>query len=222
MTLVGCTSEISAPGSYFGGFLPGGQINAVTTTVIDEKFETVIRQKYDFSCGSAALATLLSYHYRLPQSEQRAFNGMWAEGDRAQIRRLGFSLLDMKRYLATLGLKADGYEVSLEQIANAGVPGIALIAPRGYRHFVVVKGVRNGEILLGDPSLGLQTMEMDEFRDIWNGVYFILTSRNDIARRNFNGDVQWAEFARAPVGSPFVDPLSLQALQLTAPFYRDF
>ena len=64
----------------------------------EERFATVIRQKYDFSCGSAALATLLRYHYGLSQDEEATFRGMWATGDQPQIRRVGFSLLDMKRY----------------------------------------------------------------------------------------------------------------------------
>jgi hypothetical protein len=220
--LHGCSGTVSQ-GALFAD-IPGqaGSVLAPVESVEDRRFATVVRQAYDFSCGSAALATLLRYHYGGRQDEQTVFRGMWANGDREQIRRLGFSLLDMKRYLATIGLEAEGYQVTLEEIAAAGVPGIALINLDGYRHFVVVKGISAGEVLVGDPSRGLVTMPVEQFRSAWNGVYFALDSALDRGRRAFNRDSQWAQFSRAPTGGQFIAPLSQQALMLTAPFYREF
>ncbi|WP_375397789.1 C39 family peptidase [uncultured Sphingomonas sp.] len=191
-------------------------------SMLARKFNTVVRQQYDFSCGSAALATLLLYHYELPRSEADVFTGMWRKGDQPRIRQVGFSLLDMKRYLVDNALKGDGYRVSLDSIAERGLPGIALITVKGYRHFIVVKGVTADRVLIGDPSLGLRSMSRNEFQQIWNGIYFVLTTSLDVGQRNFNGQRQWRAIARAPVGGPFVDPLSPAALALTAPFYRDF
>ena len=128
----------------------------------------------------------------------------------------------MKRYLAARGLRADGYKVTLADIAKRGIPGIALITIKKYRHFVVLKGVSHGEVLLGDPSLGLRTMPAAEFEKTWNGVYFVLNSNLDRARSGFNVGAQWASFARAPASGMFLQPVSLQSLALTAPFYRDF
>lgn len=186
------------------------------------KFDTVVHQQYDFSCGSAALATLLRFHYGLPRSEGDVFTGMWREGDRARIRQVGFSLLDMKRYLAEQSLGADGYRVSLDAIAKRGLPGIALITIKGYRHFVVVKGIGTDTVLIGDPSLGLRTVSRRAFAKMWNGIYFVLTSDTAEGQRNFNGPRQWSALPRAPIGDPFLQPLSVQSLALTVPFYRDF
>jgi len=191
-------------------------------SVLARKFNTVVRQQYDFSCGSAALATLLRYHYDRPAAESDVFTGMWREGDRERIRQVGFSLLDMKRFLAENRLMADGYRVSLDQIAARGLPGIALVSIKGYRHFVVVKGVTPDDVLVGDPSLGLRRMKRTEFQAAWNGVYFVLNSEVDRGVRNFNGQRQWGAMARSPLSDPFLNPLSQQALWLTAPFYRDF
>lgn len=191
-------------------------------SVLARKFATIVRQQYDFSCGSAALATLLLYHYDLPRTEADVFTGMWKEGDQQRIRQVGFSLLDMKRYLAEHQLRADGYKVTLEAIAQRNLPGIALITVKGYRHFVVVKGIDKDRVLIGDPSLGLRSVSRAEFQAVWNGIYFVLNSALDVGQRNFNGQRQWRPLARAPVDGPFLDPLSQQALALTAPFYRDF
>lgn len=221
LSLTACAAEVSGGPQFVGGGSTIGAYDVPIRTVADQRFAGVVRQRYDFSCGSAALATLLRYHYDYDVEETQAFRGMWARGDQAQIRRLGFSLLDMKRWLASRGLPADGYKVTLEQIAQTGVPGIALIAVRNYRHFVVVKGVRGGEVLLGDPSSGLTVMPVAEFKAAWNGVYFVLAAEQARAKAGFNRDRQWLAYTRAPVGGPFSDPVSQQALLLTAPFYRE-
>jgi hypothetical protein len=77
-------------------------------------------------------------------------------------------------------------------------------------------------VLVGDPSLGLRTIPRDQFKTMWNGIYFVLNSELATGQRNFNGVRQWRALATAPLGEPFLDPLSQQALSLTAPFYRDF
>jgi len=56
----------------------------------------VTKQQYDFSCGSAALATLLTYTYGEPISETAVFEAMFKVGDQANIRKVGFSLLICK------------------------------------------------------------------------------------------------------------------------------
>ena len=50
-----------------------------------KKFKTTIAQEHDFSCGSAALATLLSYNYGISVTEQSVFAEMFANGDQQVI-----------------------------------------------------------------------------------------------------------------------------------------
>ena len=219
--LAGCGPQVEGPAIFSTAAGPEGAYAVALQSVEDRRYAGVIRQRYDFSCGSAALATLLRYHYDFEVREETAFRGMWFSGDREQIRRAGFSLLDMKRWLASRGLSADGYQVSLDEIARTGVPGIALIAVRNYRHFVVVKGVRGDEVLLGDPSIGLTAMPRDAFAAALNGIYFVLADDQPLAKERFNRDSQWSAYTRADVAGRFTEPVSHQALMLTAPFYRD-
>lgn len=222
VALSACANQVAGPTRFIAPIGAVGDYAAPVRSVLEQKFDGVIHQQYDFSCGSAALATLLRYHYDLKVGEDDAFRGMWAKGDQGQIRRLGFSLLDMKRWLASHRLAADGYKVSLEKIGQTGVPGIALISIKNYRHFVVIKGVRPDEVLLGDPSNGLSIMPRAEFERAWNGIYFVLSADQARAKGQFNRDAQWVSFARAPIGGRFVDPVSQQALALTNPFHGDF
>ncbi|UZK67768.1 C39 family peptidase [Sphingomonas sp. M1-B02] len=212
--LGGCAS---APLPERGSRLASGGVldfQLPVTSLLGRRFETVVRQQYDFSCGSAALATLLRYHYGDRQTEQTVFIDMFRDGEQDQIRKLGFSLLDMKRYLAARGIAADGYRVTLDQIAKAGTPGIALIDFNGYKHFVVVKGFEGRTLLLGDPSLGLRREDAATFARQWNGVFFVINGRS--AGGNFNSS---PDLARAPRGRFYAqaEALDLAGLALTRP-----
>lgn len=184
-------------------WLPGGEgvSNVAIRSIQERKFDRVVRQEYDFSCGSAALATLLTYHYEDETDEQKAFRAMFAAGDQAKITQVGFSLLDMKKYLEANGYEADGYQAPIDALIEAKVPAIALINYRGYRHFVVVKGVSETEVVLGDPSLGLRSMSRQEFQGLWeNEILFIIRNKPAVGQRNFNANADWGRILRAPLG----------------------
>lgn len=202
--------------------MPGGGFSVRLDSMLQRRFHTVVRQRYDFSCGSAALATLLRFHYGVDSDESRVFDGMWREGDQAQIKQRGFSLLDMKRYLGAVGLSADGYRVKLDQMARTGVPGIALTVTNSYRHFVVVKGVTATEVLVGDPSRGLVAYPRKTFEAIWDGLFFVVTTAPAVGKRSFNHRSQWASLGRAPVGASLGRPVELDALRIAAPVLGEF
>jgi predicted double-glycine peptidase len=168
-------------------------------TMRDMPFRTVVRQQYDYSCGSAALATLLRHHYGRQVNEAQVFQAMYAVGDQVKIRKVGFSLLDMKVYLKSIGFSADGYRESLDDLQASSSPAIAVIQVGAYRHFVVVKGVRAGKVLVGDPALGLKAYAAGDFAKIWNGVIFEIH-----ADGAFNRAEEWGRMPHAPL-SPLDD-----------------
>ncbi len=199
-----------------------GISNVPVRSLQESKYAQVVRQQYDFSCGSAALATLLTFHYGNETAEQDAFGAMYAAGDKEKIATAGFSLLDMKSYLESIGYLADGYQASLDTLEEAGVPAIALINYRGYRHFVVVKGIRNDEVLIGDPALGIKFMSRDEFVSIWdNGVLFIIKNKPETGKEHFNQAAEWTLLARAPLGTALSRD-SLAELTVGLPRMGDF
>ena len=126
----------------------GGAFSVPVVSMKEQRFQKTLHQQYDFSCGSAALATLLTHHYNFPVSEQDVFREMFTRGDQAKIKKEGFSLLDIKNYLANHGFDADGYVAELDKLSVAKVPAIVLIKEQGYYHFVVVKGLRDGRVLI--------------------------------------------------------------------------
>ena len=177
----------------------GNAYSIPVTSLKEEKFKTTLRQKYDFSCGSAALAALLTFHYQSPVTEQDVFQTMYDHGDQEKIHRVGFSLLDMKRYLETMGYSADGIRGSLDTLVEWNVPAIVLINDRGYRHFVLVKGIHPDRVLIGDPATGIRTVPRNEFEPMWNGILFLIRDHTEVANRYFNQEQEWRLTASAPV-----------------------
>jgi predicted double-glycine peptidase len=177
---------------------PGATYAMRVTSLKEARYRTTIPQRYDFSCGSAATATLLTYHFGQPVTEAEVFKAMYEAGDKEKIRKEGFSLLDMRRYLAGQGYQADGFELPLEKLQEEGVPAIVLLNDRGYRHFVVVKGVKDGRVLLGDPARGTRAMSREKFESLWdNRVLFVVHNRRELAQ--FNQDRDWRTAPAAPL-----------------------
>ncbi len=178
----------------------GGATYAVPVTSMKEaRYQRTIHQRYDFSCGSAAVATLLTYQYGYAVSEQAVFQAMYAHGNQEKIRREGFSLLDIKRYLESQGFEADGFEQPLDALNGAHLPAIVLLSENGYHHFVVVKGVQEGRVLVGDPAMGTRAIPRASFEGMWdNHLLFVIHNREGQA--TFNAGSDWRVAPRAPVG----------------------
>lgn len=189
-------SPLMAEAQVRFGIEAGGASRMKVTSYRDLPFRTVVRQEHDFSCGSAALATLLSFHMGKPRSEGQVFTRMYAVGDQAKIRKAGFSLLDMKAYLAEEGYVADGFRMSFDRLAKVDAPSIAMIDTGRYRHFVVIKGVSRTEVLIGDPAAGLKTYARADFEKLWNGVVFYV--RDAKTEQVFNSPDEWSPYAPTP------------------------
>lgn len=209
LLLAGLPSAMQAADFAAAG---GGSYAVPLASMKELRFRSTVRQQFDFSCGSAAVATLLTYHFDRPVSEQAAFQQMYLHGDQPRIEREGFSLLDIKRYLASLGYVADGFELPLDKLAEAGLPAIVLVAEQGYHHFVVIKGVSGGRVLLGDPAGGTRAMPRAAFDAIWqNGLLFVVHSGPGKAR--FNAASDWRAAPQALLASGIVrDSLQGQTL----------
>jgi predicted double-glycine peptidase len=176
----------------------GPQYRVPVHSLKELKFLATTRQQYDFSCGSAALATLLTHHYGYPINETTAFQAMWEHGDQNKIRREGFSLLDMQRYLDSIGFKADGFRQPLDKLFEAGLPAIVLVTEKGYNHFVVIKGADDGRILIGDPSAGTRAVTREHFAAIWpTKLLFVI--HESPTRPKFNLSADWRAAPRAPL-----------------------
>lgn len=188
----------SSDGTWFPA--PGGSFNVEVRSMQELRFLETVRQGFDFSCGSAALATLLSFHYDRPTTEFQVFEKMWQSGDQDKIRASGFSMLDMKKYLEEEGLRADGFKIPPSRIPELGVAGLILLEKMETPHFVVVIGASDEEVLLSDPARGVWNMSLEEVERLWNGVFFVVRQEASLARGNFNDSDSWKRRLWSPIG----------------------
>lgn len=176
----------------------GAAITMNVESFQEKKYQATLAQQYDFSCGSAALATLLTYNYNIPVNEQDVFKDMFENGDKQVIAESGFSLLDIKNYLSRHGLESNGYRAPLEKLASVRMPAIVLVNVRGYSHFVILEGIRDGYVLLSDPANGMRSEPVGEFENQWTGVFFLILTNADQAQEHFNDKVRWAAAPAPP------------------------
>lgn len=174
------------------GIAGGGNFNVSVKSFAEMKFKTVYKQQFDYSCGSAALSSLLAFHYNDKVNEQSVFIDMFQHGDQEKIKQLGFSLLDMKNYLERRGYRSDGFKINLDQLITANSPAITIINTEGYLHFVIIKGVTAQSVLVGDPAKGVSIIPRDKFEKMWeNGILFVIHVNENIGRGNFQSEREW-------------------------------
>src|SRR5215831_1496379 len=84
--------------------------NRPVRSVLEIRREHVMMQKWDLSCGAAALGTLLRYQFGEPITEREIARALMSRSEYVrhpelvQVRE-GFSLLDLKRFVQTYRAK---------------------------------------------------------------------------------------------------------------------
>lgn len=150
----------------------GGLIYKKVESLRERKFANLVEQKTDFSCGAAALATILRQAYWMDVDEDHVIKGMLVNANQDLVRTQGFSMLDMKRYLESINMRARGYRIAPEVLVTIKVPVVVLLDIRGYKHFVVLQRADKDWVYIGDPVLGNKRYARDDFVKGWNGIVF--------------------------------------------------
>ncbi|MBL4658756.1 MAG: C39 family peptidase [Alcanivoracaceae bacterium] len=122
----------------------------------------VVKQNFDFSCGSASLASVLSGFYGLKVSEKDVLDKMEKDG--------AASFADLAQVAKSYGFKAGGIMLSMNQLMQLKIPVIVYLNYRGGDHFSVVRGVSSEWVWLGDPSWGNKKLRKEQFLSMWEGT----------------------------------------------------
>ena len=140
------------------------------------QFRNVVRQAYDYSCGSAALTTMLDYYLGRNLEERQVMEGLLRFGEAEKIvQRRGFSLLDMKRFVGALGYKSGGFKAEFKDLDDLEHPAIVPVHYAGFKHFVVVRDVYNDHVFIADPSLGNISFTRARFEEVWDqNILFVI------------------------------------------------
>ena len=165
-------------------------------SMLELRREKVIIQNLDFSCGAAALSTVLRYGYGEDTSERELISMIFVfgqtpeKGVKKYFKRQGFTLLDLKRAARAKGFPSVGYKgMTLDELVETleqdRLPILVPIRPMGYNHFVVVKGVLGNRVYIADPAFGNKTMTISQFTDTWiDGIGFIVKPRPSMVKKD--------------------------------------
>jgi len=165
-----------------GGVGTGNRVNARVKSMKALRDTNVVRQRYDYSCGAAALATLLHYGFGDPATEQDVLKQLFdllTDQEKVTSRREGFSLRDLQRVALARRFKAEGFRIAPDDLDKISGPVLVYIEPRGYKHFAVLRGVQGGRVYLADPARGNIRMPLYAFVKTWRqsdgrGIIFVV------------------------------------------------
>ena len=99
---------------------------------------------------------------------------MLTTSDQKLVQTQGFSMLDMKRYAESIGMRARGYRIPADKLESVSIPVIVLMEIRGYKHFVVLQRAQKDWVYIGDPVLGHKRYTHEDFVKGWNGIVFAI------------------------------------------------
>lgn len=135
--------------------------------------EDVVRQKFDFSCGAASMATLMQHFYNVDVNESSiikavlASKGVGVEARKLEKSDFALSFADLADHAKTLGFKGVGVAMDLEGLRKLRVPVIIYIKIRSFEHFTVFKGISGNFVYLADPSFGNMKVKMEKFIEMF-------------------------------------------------------
>ncbi len=163
--------------------------------------EDVIKQKYDFSCGSSSLATILKYFFNEDIEEKEILEYLLKarglEGEKKLTKEdIALSFKDLQEYADKRGYKAAGLAMPLESLKDLKVPAIVYLEIRQYEHFSVYKGMNDKFVYLADPSFGNMKMRIEKFKDEFYtrgdsthpGKVLVLIPQSEEKKKNINKD----------------------------------
>ncbi|MDQ0140865.1 C39 family peptidase [Cupriavidus necator] len=121
--------------------------------------EGVVKQQYDYSCGAAALATLLQHYYGEAVSEADVLQQIAAKGPA--------TLSSLSAAARHFGYEARGYALSLEALRQVNLPAIVFLHVGNDNHFSVLRSIDAHAVALADPSLGNRIYSATDFLRLW-------------------------------------------------------
>lgn len=140
---------------------------------IEIKNKNLVRQNFDYSCGSAALSTIMSHYYDTNTTEEAILNdilkakGIDKDKQELQGQDVGLSFYDLSKYVSMRGLRAVGVAIDFEELKKLKIPVIVFIKLRKREHFSTLKKIDNSHVYLADPSFGNISVSHSKFKEMF-------------------------------------------------------
>ena len=144
--------------------------------------QNIVMQGFDYSCGAAALATLLRYFWGDNVNEETVLHTIDELLTAAELKdrfENGLAMADLRRAAVDLGYLSEVGKISFGELAQSKVPLLVAITADGYDHFVVVRGIFGENVYLADPVRGNIRVRTTLFQSQWqqNAVLVVLKAK---------------------------------------------
>ena len=129
---------------------------------------TLTRQQAGFDCGSAALATLLSFYTdRAVEPDVLVRSQSFTTDEWQRVRREGFSLVQLAHMAAALKVKPSVTRLPSRALLSVPLPVLVYLRLPTGPHFSVLTGIAGQRVTLADPSQGALMWTLNQFLRAW-------------------------------------------------------
>jgi predicted double-glycine peptidase len=142
----------------------------------------VVLQERDFSCGAAALATMMVYQWHSQVTETQilvALVLMMTKEEMQDRIKNGLTLTDLRRLSAKLGYQAVMGKLTIDKLRESKVPLIVGITVNDFNHFVIYRGMDDAYVYIADPARGKIRVPIEEFDKQWQQHAVLVVLKRD-------------------------------------------
>jgi predicted double-glycine peptidase len=136
----------------------------------ERKRFNVVMQNRDYSCGAAALATVLVHFWGEDVTEEQVLKALLSVLTINDVRdrvENGLTLTDLRRVAVKMGYEAAIGSMQFEKLPESKIPLIVGITVKEYNHFVVYRGFDGYYVYLADPIRGNIRISANDFLAQW-------------------------------------------------------
>ena len=129
---------------------------------------TLTRQQAGFDCGSASLATLLSFYTdRAVEPDDLVRSQSFTTDEWQRVRREGFSLSQLADMAAALKVKPSVTWLPSRALLSVPLPVLVYLRLPTGPHFSVLTGIAGQRVTLADPTQGALMWTLNQFLRAW-------------------------------------------------------
>ena len=129
---------------------------------------TLTRQQAGFDCGSAALATLLSFYTdRSVELDDLVGSQPFTTDEWQRVRLEGFSLSQLADMAAALKVEPSVTRLPSRALLSVQLPVLVYLRLPTGPHFSVLTGVAGQRVTLADPTQGALMWTLNQFFRAW-------------------------------------------------------
>jgi len=150
----------------------------------------VVMQKLDYSCGAAALATIVKYYWGDNVDENTFLSliprlNLTQEQVKDRIEN-GLTLTDLRDLANLAGYQSSMGKVTFEELAEAKVPVIVGITVRKHDHFAVFRGTDGYYVYLADSIRGQIRVPITDFAQQWQKNAILVVAKPNAKVKDIN------------------------------------